>query len=210
MGITYRIIERHQLCSTKNEWLKRLAALNEFAADMLRQLRLLGCEDHYRYSDFNRDKDGKPVFSQLRVWLNPLNPPFYWLPIAGNYVSDRTRESWHVTEDDVPNGTLEMLCFKLDYFGIMCLEPKGNLETFSKADWNFSSEYEKSMSEWCETFYEGPDILDVGSTLFWSEIEDARKHVVPTVEMILRKYRIWLNAERMQEIQEAGKDYAVD
>lgn len=207
MGITYRILREHQWCSTKKEWLKRLAAINDFAKDMLRQLRLLGCEDYYYKSGYDKDKDGKPVITQLRVWLNPPQPPFYYLPISGRYVSARTRDSWHVTEDDVPNGTLEMLCFKLDYFGIRCLAPKGNLETFSKSDWNFDSEHEKSMSEWCETFYEGPDILDVGSTLFWSEIEDARKHVIPTVEMILRKYKIWLNAERMQEIKDAGKQF---
>jgi len=206
MGITYRIVERHQLCSTKKEWLKRLAALNEFAEDMLRQLRNLGCQDYYNLSSYDKDQNGKPVITQLRVWLNPSDPPFTYLPIAGNYVSQRTRESWLVTEDDVPNGTLEMLCFKLDYFGIRFLAPKGRLETFSKADWNFTS-YEKEMSEWSETFYEGPDILDVGSTLFWTEIEDARKHVIPTVEMILRKYRIWLNAERMQEIKDAGKQF---
>lgn len=207
MGITYRIVEGHQLCSTKNEWLKRLTALNEFAKDMLRQLRLLGGADHYRLAGYHKDKDGKPIFMQLHVWLIASQPPFYYLPIAGNYVSDRTRYSWHATEYEVPNGTLEMLCFKLDYFGVRKLAPKGNLETFSKADWNYSNEYEEAMSEWCETFYEGPDILDVGSTLFWSELEDAKKHVVPTVEMILRKYRIWLNAERMQEIKDAGKQF---
>lgn len=207
MGITYRIVERHQLCSTKNEWLKRLTALNEFAKDMLRQLRILGCEDYYNLSGYDKDKDGKPVITQLRVWLNPPDPPFTYLPISGRYVGNNTRDSWHVTEDDVPNGTLETLYFKLDYFGMRFLAPKGRLETFSKADWNFSPAYEKEMSEWCETFYEGPDILDVGSTLFWSELEDARKHVIPTVEMILRKYRIWLNAERMQEIKDAGKQF---
>ena len=208
MGITYRIVERHQLCSTKKEWMKRLTALNEFAEDMLRQLRLLGCGDYYRLSSEFFTPDGKhDAPNQLRVWLNPPQPPYYYLPISGNYVSNNTRSSWHVTEEEVPHGTLEMLCFKLDYFGIMDLAPKGNLETFSKADWNFSSEYERSMSEWSETFYEGPDILDVGSTLFWTEIEDARKHVIPTVEMILRKYRIWLNAERMQEIKDAGKNF---
>jgi hypothetical protein len=207
MGITYRILKEHQWCSTKEEWLKRLTALNEFTKDMLRQLRILGCADHYRASGYDKDKDGEPMIRQLRVCLNPPQEPFYYVPIAGNYVSERTRDSWHVTEDDVPNWTLETLYFKLDYFGIRFLDPIGNLETFSTADWNFSSEYEKSMSEWCETFYEGPDVLDVGSTLFWSEIEDARKHVVPTVEMILRKYRIWLNAERMQEIKDAGKQF---
>lgn len=207
MGITYRILKEHQWCSTKNEWLKRLAALNDFTKDMLRQLRILGCQDFYRASGYNKDKDGNPMIRQLRVLLNPPQEPFHYLPIAGNYVSERTRDSWHVTEDDVTNGTLETLYFKLDYFGIRFLAPKGRLETFSKADWNFSPAYEKEMSEWCETFYEGPDVLDVGSTLFWSEIEDARKHVIPTVEMILRKYRIWLNAERMQEIKDAGKQF---
>ena len=205
MGITYRIYD-NQHCSTKKEWLKRLAALNEFTKDMLRQLRILGCEDYYRASGYDKDKDGKPIITQLRVWLTQ-DPPFTYLPIYGSYVSNNTRYSWHATEDDVPNGTLETLYFKLDYFGIRLLAPKGRLETFSKADWNFSPAYEKEMSEWCETFYEGPDVLDVGSTLFWSEIEDARKHVVPTVEMILRKYRIWLNAERMQEIKDAGKKF---
>ena len=207
MGITYRIVERHQLCSTKKEWLKRLAALNEFTEDMLKQLRTLGCADYYRLSSEFFTPDGKPAPNQLRVHLNPPQLPFYYLPISGRYVGNNTRSSWHVTEEEVPNGTFETLYFKLDYFGIRELAPKGNLETFSKADWNFTDEYRKSMTEWCETFYEGPDILDVGSTLFWTEIEDARKHVVPTVEMILRKYRIWLNAERMQEIKDAGKQF---
>ena len=201
MGITYRILKEHQWCSTKEEWLKRLAAINEFNEDMLRQLRNLGCYD------FNEMSVGTSMPSRLIVHLLPPQRPHYYLPISGRYVSPRTRESWHVTNEEVPNGTLETLCFQLDYFGIMFLAPNGNLETFSTSQWNFSPDYRKSMSEWCETFYEGPDILDVGSTLFWSEIEDARKHVVPTVEMILRKYRIWLNAERMQEIKDAGKQF---
>lgn len=206
MGITYRILKEHQWCSTKEEWLKRLAALKEFSEDMLRQLRNLGCQDFYQLSEY-RDKNGTSIPSRMTVHLVPPQRPHFYTPISGRYVSLRTRESWHSTEEEVPFGTFEMLSFQLDYFGIMFLAPRGNLETFSKANWNFSPDYRKSMAEWCETFYEGPNILDVGSTLFWSEIEDARKHVVPTVEMILRKYKIWLNAERMQEIKDAGKQF---
>lgn len=207
MGMTYRIVDRHQLCSTKNEWLKRLAALNEFAEDMLRQLRNLGCQDYYRLSSELFFPNGKPAPIELRVHLNPPQLPFYYLPISGRYVNNRTRDAWHATVEEVHYGTLETLYFRLDYFGIKSEAPARNLETFSKADWNYSTEYRKEMSEWCETFYEGPDILDVGSTMFWTEIKDVRKHVVPTVEMILRKYKIWLNAERMQEIKDAGKQF---